>query len=72
MNELDKILTANLVLTTAIAEALLSKGLLTKDDLQNAVKILSYESPVPPLVFSNVQKLIDDLPGDSSVGTGSS
>jgi len=71
MNDLDKILTANLVFSQAVAEALLSRGLLTKEDLQNAVKILSYEAPVPPQVFSDVQALIEALSGDSSPCSGS-
>ena len=66
MDDLDKMVMANLVLTTAIAEALLSKGLLTRDDLQNAVKVLSYETPVPSFVYLDVQKMIDRLPSDSS------
>lgn len=65
MTDLDKILTANLVMSHAIAEALLSKGLLTKSDLQNAVTILGYESPIPPQVEKDVRHQIAGLPGDS-------
>lgn len=61
MNDLDKILTANLVLTTAIAETLISKGLLTKQDLLNSLTILSYDSPVPKQVFLDLQAQVAAL-----------
>jgi len=71
MNDLDKILTSNLVFSQAVAEALLSKGLLTKEDLKNAVTMLGYESPIPPQVEKDVRLLIDGLPCDSSSSPGS-
>jgi hypothetical protein len=61
MTELDKIVTANLVLTTAIAETLVSKGVFTKEDLINSLTILSYDSPVPKQVFLDLQRQVAAL-----------
>lgn len=61
MNELDKMLTANLALTTAIADALVSKGVITKQDLLNSLTILSYDAPLPEQVFADLQKQVAAL-----------
>ncbi|MBU1363793.1 MAG: hypothetical protein KKE51_08225 [Gammaproteobacteria bacterium] len=66
MNELDKILTSNLVLTTAIAEALISKGVISKADLLNSLTTLSYDSPVPKQVFLDLEKQVASLSDPSS------
>lgn len=66
MTEQDKIATANFVLTTTIAEALISKGVLSKEDLLNALTTLEYESPIPALVLRDVQAHVVGLPGDST------
>ena len=66
MNELDKIITANYVLTTAVAEALVAKGLLAKNDLLNALTVLSYDSPLPKQVFLDLQKQVAALSDRSS------
>jgi hypothetical protein len=65
MTELDKVITENYVLTTAIAEALVSKGVISKDDLLNSLTTLEYESPVPKQVFLDLQKQIAGLPSGS-------
>lgn len=66
MNELDKILTANFVLTTAIAETLISKGMISKADLLNSLTTLSYDSPVPKQVFLDLEKQVSALSDPSS------
>lgn len=66
MNELDKILTANFVLTTAIAETLISKGMISKADLLNSLTTLSYDSPVPKQVFLDLEKQVAALSDPSS------
>lgn len=66
MNELDKILTANFVLTTAIAETLISKGVISKADLLNSLTTLSYDSPVPKQVFLDLEKQVAALSDPSS------
>lgn len=66
MTDLDKMLTATLVFSQVVAEALVSKGILTHQDLQDALSVLNYESPIPPQVVTDVRSLIVALPGDSS------
>ena len=66
MNELDKILSANFVLTTAIAETLISKGMISKADLLNSLTTLSYDSPVPKQVFLDLEKQVVALSDPSS------
>jgi hypothetical protein len=66
MNELDKILSANFVLTTAIAETLISKGMISKADLLNSLTTLSYDSPVPKQVFLDLEKQVAALSDPSS------
>lgn len=66
MNELDKILSANFVLTTAIAETLVSKGIISKTDLLNSLTTLSYDSPVPKQVFLDLEKQVSALSDPSS------
>ena len=66
MNELDKILSANFVLTTAIAETLISKGMISKADLLNSLTTLSYDSPVPKQVFLYLLKQVAALSDPSS------
>lgn len=61
MNDLDKILTSSLVLTTAIADALVAKGVITKQDLLNSLTVLSYDSPFPPQVFQDLRAQIEKL-----------
>lgn len=65
MNELDKILTSTFVLTTAIAEALVSKGVISKADLLNSLTTLSYDSPVPKQVFLDLEKQVAALSAPS-------
>ena len=65
MTELDKVITANYVLTTAIAEALVSKGIISKNDLMNSLTTLEYESPIPKQVLLDLQKQISGLPSSS-------
>ena len=66
MNELDKILSANFVLTTAIAETLISKGMISKADLLNSLTTLSYDSPVPKQVFLDLEKQVAALSDPST------
>lgn len=71
MTENEKMLLASLVFSHAVAEALITKGLVSKADLQNAVTMLGYDAPIPPQVEKDVRAQIDGLPGDSSSVPGS-
>lgn len=66
MNSLDKLLTTNIVFSHAVAEALIAKGLISKQDLQNAVTMLGYDAPLAAPIEEHVRLMIQSLPGDSS------
>jgi len=62
MNELDRILTATNALASAIAGALVSKGVISKQDLLNDITVQTYQFPIPNQVLDDLQRLIASLP----------
>lgn len=54
-----------LAMSSLVAEAVISKGVVTRFDLYNALEVLRYEGKVPDDVYRELQDLIDGLPGDS-------
>lgn len=65
METVIKMTLANGLLLHATIEALLTKGVLSKEEIQSAITSLTYESPVPEDIIADARKLVSGLPGDS-------
>lgn len=65
----DDLAIITITMCRTLAEAALSKGLLTDKDLQNALTTVEHESGLDPAIAKDVWGLFFSLPGDSEPGS---
>ena len=53
------------LLIHATIEALLTKGILSKTDIQNALTTITYESAAPAEITADARSIVTGLSGDS-------
>lgn len=58
----------SITLSRVVIEALLSKGVITEQDLKNALTTVDFDSPLTPDILKVVSALFVSLPGDSKPG----
>lgn len=64
----DDKLAISITLARVVIEAMLSKGLVTEQDLKNALTTVDFEKPLQEHVKLAVSALFVALPGDSAPG----
>ena len=64
----DEIAVITVTMCRTLAEAALSKGLLTDKDLENALTTVAHENSLDSSVTKAVWGLLFSLPGDSELG----